>query len=215
MSLQSFSVNWVDWAVMLVLLAGVVHGRRRGMSGEILDVFKWLCIVVAAGALHGLGGELIAANTSLGLLYSYLSAYVLIALVIGLVFSFIKRRVGEKFVRGDTFGNGEYYLGMFAGGLRYACIVVVAFALLHARRYSADELQREVKFQEDNFGSSYFPTVGTLQQEVFKRSFIGQAANDYLSIVLISGTSPQQKSPGVDTPGVKARERALHEVLDK
>src|SRR5262249_49548930 len=128
---------------------------------------------------------------------------------------FIKRNVGEKLVRGDTFGNGEYYLGMFAGGLRYACIVVVAFALLHARRYTPDELQREVKFQDDNFGSNYFPTMGTVQQEVFKRSFIGQVAHDWLSVVLISSTSPQQKSPSFDTPGVKGRERALHEVLDK
>jgi uncharacterized membrane protein required for colicin V production len=215
MSLQSFSINWVDWAVLLVLLAGVVRGRRRGMSGELLDVVKWLCIVVAAGSLYGLGGELIAANTSLSLLYSYIACYVLIALFVGLVFSFIKRRVGETLVRGDTFGNGEYYLGIFAGGLRYACIVVVALALLNARRYTADDLQRAAKSQEDDLGSVYFPTFGTLQQEVFKRSFIGQLTHDYLSGILITSTSPQQKSPSFDTPGVKARERGLHEVLDK
>src|SRR5262249_48391051 len=124
MNLQSFNVSWVDWTVLLVILAGVVRGRRRGMSGELLDVLKWLCIVVLAGSLYGLGGELVAANTFLSLLHSNIICYVLIGLTIGLFFSFIKRRVGETLVRGDTFGNGEYYLGMFAGALRYTCIVL-------------------------------------------------------------------------------------------
>ena len=40
--------NFFDVLVMVVLIIGMIRGKVRGMSEELLDVFKWLLAVVAA-----------------------------------------------------------------------------------------------------------------------------------------------------------------------
>ena len=39
-------VGWFDLVVAGFLVVGVLHGRRKGMTGELFDVFQWLLIVV-------------------------------------------------------------------------------------------------------------------------------------------------------------------------
>src|SRR4051794_14761457 len=128
MNSASLAFNWFDILVVAVLFLGIVHGRKQGISGELLEVLQWLLMVVVAALFYAPLGNSIAAFAHLSLLSSYLIAYLLIAFSIKLVFSMIKRMVGEKLVRADTFGGMEYYLGMIAGALRFLCVIVVALA---------------------------------------------------------------------------------------
>src|SRR5690606_38857631 len=107
-------------------------GRKRGMSEELLDVFQWLTIIVLGAMLYEPLGNLISRGGSMGLFYAYLISYILTALVIKLVFSTVKRAVGEKLVHSDAFGSFEYYLGMGAGMLRCFCVLLFCLSLLHA-----------------------------------------------------------------------------------
>ena len=213
---DTFGISWVDLALLLVLGLGLWRGRKRGMSEELLDIIKWALIVVVAGFLYEPGGRFLADMTSVFSLAScYVAVYMGLALLIVILFSFIRRGVGAKLVGSDVFGSAEYYLGMVAGVFRYACIILVGLAFLNARYYSPEELRARAKYQQDNFGSSFFVTLPDLQEEVFKHSFAGRFTQEYLNVVLIRPTAGEDKGLGGDNALGRRRERSVYDVLDK
>src|SRR5687767_11559300 len=116
-----FSFSWVDFAVIIVLLVGVIRGRRRGISEELLDVVKWLGIVAAGCYLYAPLGEILSHKLPFSRLSCYVAVYVGVIIVFQTSFAFLRRQLGEKLVSSDAFGRTEYYLGMGAGAVRYAC----------------------------------------------------------------------------------------------
>ena len=215
MFLKGFIVSWVDLLAVGLLVVGIIRGRTRGMSEELLDLVKWLITVVAAGNLYQPLGQFLAESTPFSLLSCYVAVYCGLIIVIKLIFSVIQRTVGQKLIGSDVFGNGEYYLGMLAGTIRYACIFFVALAFLNSKRFSAEEVAAEVKYQEENFGSIRFPTLNGLQTSVFQRSWTGKLVQEYLGVLLIERTAPESKSLAGTDQVVRGRERRFDEVLDK
>jgi hypothetical protein len=122
--------------------------------------------------------------------------------------------VGDKLVGSDTFGNAEYYMGMMAGMFRYACIILVGMAFLNARYYSPAEVQAKSKYQQDNFGSSFFLTLPDLQKEVFVNSLTGRMAHDYLSVALIRPTAGSTRDLQDDSIA-RRREGAINDIMNK
>ena len=211
----NFNVNWVDFVIIALLLVGFWRGKKRGMSEELLDIIKWAAIVVVGGFLYEPAGRFLASVSVFSPLSCYIGVYGLIALAIVLLFSIIRRGVGSKLVGSDVFGNGEYYLGMLAGGFRYFCVIVVAMSFLNAPYYAPEEIHAKNKYQMDNFGSSFFLTLPDLQQEVFRNSLSGRLAKDYLSLVLMKPTSSDGKSLNNSDNIAHARERSIYDLLDK
>ncbi len=192
----SLSVSWVDLLVVGLLVVGVLHGRKRGMSEELLDIIKWSLIVGLAGLLYEPGGRWLSQISAFTLLSSYIFSYLIIAVLIFSFFVFIKRKVGEKLIGSDVFGSAEYYLGMAAGGYRYLCVLLVAMAFLNARHYNATEIAEKDKYQDYNFGTKLIPTLPDIQKEVFDRSLSGRVAHDYLNVILIRSTASSEKGLG-------------------
>ena len=212
--MNALPFNWIDLAIVAVIAIGVVRGRKRGMSEELLDVVKWLVILLACSRLYEPLGVMLAGATVFSTLSCYVAVYALLAMLVALIFGAIRRQIGAKLVSSDFFGMGEYYLGMAAGGFRYACIVLVVMAFLHARHYSEAELQAQVAQQERDFGSSFFPTFGTFQQSVFHQSFVGSQVRQYLGTLLIASTAPSSR--GLEKhEAVRARERGVYDLLDR
>ena len=214
MNLQALYVSWVDLLVAIVLLWGIRCGRKRGMSEEILSLGQWLVILVVAAFGYPLMGGMLAQTGLVGLLWANLICYLGLAVLVKLAFSGLRKSVGEKLLQSEVFGGGEYYLGMMAGGVRYVCIVLVCFSLLHAREFTRQDRASSVAWQKEHLGSELFPTMVDLQDEVFTRSWAGQVASDYLSVVLIRPASKNQASIR-DHRRVNARERAWQEILEK
>ena len=52
MSLNSLPFNWFDLVVLLVLIAGLHYGRKRGMSEELLPLLKWICLVIGCSYIY-------------------------------------------------------------------------------------------------------------------------------------------------------------------
>jgi uncharacterized membrane protein required for colicin V production len=210
-----FSLSWVDFAVLLLLLVGLWRGRKRGMSEELLDIVKWAIIVVAAALLYQPGGRFLISMSVFSPLACYVTVYAGIALLVVILFGFLRRGAGAKLVGSDVFGGAEYYLGMAAGMFRYGCIILVAMAFLNARYYTPEEVRARSQYQQDNFGSSFFVTLPDLQQEVFTRSYVGRFTKEYLSVILIQPTSSEGKSLSGDDDIARRRERSVYDVLDK
>jgi hypothetical protein len=61
---------------------------------------------------------------------------------------------------------------------------------LNARYYSAAEVKAMTKFQNENYGSNFFPTLSSVQEDVFTKSFVGTQVKEHLSFLLIKPTAP-------------------------
>jgi len=193
-SLDQLPVNLFDLVVVAVLAAGLFRGRKHGMSEEMLSLFQWLVIVFVCALIYQPGAELMAQFTSMfSRLTCYLLAYVVGALLVCLLFVGIKRTLGGKLLGSDIFGRSEYYLGMGSGVVRFSCMLLAALALLNARYFSPTEVRAMQKFQDDVYGSDFFPTLQSVQATVFDKSLTGPWIKANLGFLLINPTEPETK----------------------
>lgn len=195
MNPHNLPVNWFDFAVLIMILLGINKGRKHGMSQEMMICFQWIAIVVAGGYFYRPVGDMLAqTSTIFGRLSCYIAAYVLIGLAVKTIFLLIKKGMGGKLVGSSIFGGAEYYLGMFAGAIRFLCVLMAATALLNARYYSPQEITKAIAFQNNVYGSTFFPELYSVQEQVFKESFVGSLVKKQASFLLIASTSPENRA---------------------
>ncbi|HEY9175808.1 MAG TPA: CvpA family protein [Verrucomicrobiae bacterium] len=205
MSPDKLPVNWFDLALVVVLILGIWRGRKHGMSEETLPLLKWLIIPFGAALAYQPIGRLLRDSTPFGTLFCYILGYLIVVLAVMMLFSLFKRGMGGKPLGGDFFGRAEYYLGMVSGMVRFGCGTIVVLALLNARLYTQGEIHAMHKFQKDNYGSSFFPTLSSVQESVFDQSLTGPLIKKYCSQLLIVPTPPgggQIKRATADLPGI-------------
>jgi uncharacterized membrane protein required for colicin V production len=210
MNLGKIQLNWFDLMVAALAIFGIIRGRKRGMSEELLDLFQWLSIVVLAALFYAPTGKAIGKTTGLPPFFANTAAYAGIAIVIKFAFGTLKKAVGEKLVQSDTFGRFEYYLGMMAAPIRYGCILIFALSFLHAKYISDAERAATAKMQADNFGSISFPTFGSLQQTIFVESYSGKFIRKNLRDQLVQ---PSDDSFHTGETIAQRRQRAVEEVM--
>lgn len=179
MSFQDFTFSWFDPIVFIVLVVGLVHGRKRGMSGELVDLLAALLLVTIPALYYEPLAKLINKHLHLTLFWSNLLAYGAIAAVILGAFGFLKGKMGDKLVSKDMFGRFEYYLGMLAGLVRYACYLTVLISIVHARYVSPGVVEAERKKQEEAIGATVF-SYGKIQMDVLYKSIVGSFVRENL-----------------------------------
>lgn len=193
MDLDKLPINIFDCVVLATILIGLFHGRKHGMSEELLDLFKWLAVVAGCAFVYQPAGQWFAQTSPFSLLASFLIVYIIVALVIMGVFAFCRHRLGGKLIGSDIFGRAEYYLGMGSGIVRLSCMLLAFLALLNARYFSPMEVRAMEAFQNDVYGSNYFPTWHSAQATVFEHSLTGPWIRDHLGFLLIKPTQPEDK----------------------
>jgi uncharacterized membrane protein required for colicin V production len=193
MTFSQLPVNLFDIVVLAVLLLGLFRGRKLGMSEELMNLLKWLAVVIGCAFIYQPAGEWLAHSSPFSLLASFMFVYAGAALLILGLFSLFKHRLGGKLIGSDIFGRSEYYLGMGSGVIRFFCILIAALAILNARYYSRDEVLAMQRFQNDMYGSNYFPTWHTAQEVVFEKSLTGPWIRDHFGFLLIKPTVPEEK----------------------
>jgi uncharacterized membrane protein required for colicin V production len=212
MSIGGIAFNWFDVVALILILLGIERGRRRGMSSELLDVFKALITVVVAALVYRPLGLFLDDSTHIGRVVSFVVAYAGVALIIRGLFSWLKRMLGEKLVGSDMFGSWEYYLGMLAGGIRFSCNLVIILALLNVVNSSAEKRAAQAKMQKENFGDISFPTLATLHHNVFAGSASGKLVRRYLEHELIVLTAADRDAKPPETLA-RRENRAVSEIL--
>jgi len=195
MKMNQLPINVFDIVAVAVVAGGLLSGRRRGMSAELIDLVKWLAVLFGCSAAYRDLGENIANTThAFGLLSCYIIGYIGVGILINLVFSLIKRGVGGKLVGSDIFGHSEYYLGMVSGVVRYSCVLLSFLAVLNARYFDPAEIRAMTKFQQNVYGSEMFPTLQTVQSVVFNKSLTGPLVKKKLGFLLIKPTPPDNRT---------------------
>jgi uncharacterized membrane protein required for colicin V production len=207
--------NWFDVALVLILGFGFWRGRKHGMSREFLKVTMWLSIVLAAGFGYAILGDYFVEQKIIKSVFgtqvtektaAYISAYLLIAFVVWIVFVFISSGLKKKLEGSNAFGSGEYYLGITSGMIRWACITVFALALLHAPVYTKAEIAAKQAYNNrwygggmKDFKGDFFPTLDELQEAVFDDSLLGPSIRSGVNSLLINSVTPaKQKIPVVN-----------------
>jgi uncharacterized membrane protein required for colicin V production len=205
--------NYIDGVFAVWLIVGVVLGRKRGMTKELLPTLKWIAIVVLAGLFYSPFSAFIfkSGNGAFQMLTSKYAAYIIIAFAVNLGFISIKQALGEKLSGSDFFGRAEYYLGMMSGLIHAACILVVLCAILNARVYSDAELAEEIQIQKKNFEDIRFPTYMSIQHAILIESYSGKLIRGYLSSVLIASGTEASNKP-TETMG-KKKEDELNSIM--
>jgi hypothetical protein len=181
MTLDKLPINAFDLVLVITLATGIARGRKHGMSEELMLLLKWLIILFGCAMIYEPGGKFVGGWGLFG------------PLVLGL-FALAKHRLGSQLLGSDIFGQAEYYLGMSSGCVRALCMLLAALALLNARAYNPAEIKAMEKFQDDVYGSNYFPTLHSVQASVFEKSLTGPFIKKYLSFVLIRPTAPQENT---------------------
>lgn len=204
------AVSWFDAVVLVWLIIGFLRGRKNGMSLEILMVLQWMAIVVASAQFYQPIGIPLAQSTGLSPEWAFRISYSVVALVIGGIMARIKTMVGEKIVGADLFGNGEYFLGMATGVVRFACMVVVFLALLGARVPTSAEVASVNKKGQENFGDVSVNPL-KIQRDILLASQTGRYVREYLKSALIIPTA-------INTNASKEtiahrRERAVDDIM--
>ncbi len=208
-SFSSLTFGWFDFILLLTLAFGLWRGRKRGMSRELLPLLMWLGIIFTGAFGYPLLGDELAqtgyvrkifGNQFLERTAANISAYLLLAFSVWLIFYFLKNLFKAKVEAATTFGNGEYYLGMISGLVRYACMLFFVLALLNAPFYSVAEQQARAAYNKQWFGGgvydgNYLPDVPTVQSAVFKRSFCGKLIKQNLSLLLIDNANGGASKP--------------------
>src|SRR5215469_2516839 len=187
---DALPINWFDAALFVILGFGVFRGRVNGMTKELGPMLQWLAIVLVGGLAYPFLAQIYHDQCQSNKLWGAISAYLTITVVFLLMFTPINNALKKRGEKGGLFGGSEYYLGMFAGMVRYAAIVLFGLALLNARSYTAAELAAKKAYNERWYGGGiysgdYVPDIHTAQENVFKDSFTGPYIVDYLGVLLI------------------------------
>ena len=209
---QHFAFNWFDVAVVLVLAFGFWRGRRRGMTKELLPSLQWLAILLGAGLGHIFVADWLTHQGVIRYCFgthfkertaALLSAYLLIALVVFIIFVALRRKFNPKLEGSSIFGGNEYYWGIPAGMMRYTCLMLVALALLNAPLYTAADIAATKAYNNrwygggmKDFKGDFIPSIDELQVTVFKQSLLGPLIKDYLAVLLIIPVIPGVKTHG-------------------
>jgi hypothetical protein len=207
-SLDKLPFGWFDVAFVLILAFGLFRGRKNGMTKEIIPMFQWIVTVITCGLGYEIVGQLLDNLSGWGKLPCYLLGYFIVMFVVYLCFLLVKKLFMERLTGSNFFGTGEYYLGMISGMIRYACLMLVALALLNAPYYTAGDVIKSKAYAARWFGGglysgNFFPTLQSVQEEVFKNSLIGPLIKNYLGVLLINSVSAgadEQKPAPNKTP---------------
>ena len=120
--------------------------------------------------------------------------------------------LAAKLVEKDPFGRAEFYVGMMAGVVRFACMIVVVMALMNSRVITQTELAQTEKFQASWFSDIRFPTYGEFQQDVLFKSFTGKLVEANLKPVLIASVNSSQ-APKKEESIAQKKNQEIDDIL--
>lgn len=208
LSLDHLPFGWFDGVLVAVLVLGFFRGRKNGMTKEVLPMFEWLALVLVCGLGYALVAPLFINVAKLGKLGAAIGAYLALAVVVLLIFNGLKKMLTPRLEGSNIFGSAEYYLGTSSGVLRFACLLLFALALLNAPFYTAADIAAKSAYNARTFGGglkgysgNFFPSVQSVQEGVFQKSFAGPYIHEYLGGLLINtapfngGNLPGKKTP--------------------
>ncbi|MFM2296010.1 MAG: hypothetical protein RLZZ350_2423 [Verrucomicrobiota bacterium] len=197
--MDNLPFNMFDLVAVAFLAFGISRGRKNGMSVEMMFMFQWLAIIVGAALAYEPVAQFLFDEAPVSRMSCNVIAYLSCAIVIRIVFGFIRRLLGGKLLGSSLFGGAEYYLGMGAGLVRFVCIMIFALSFLNARLFTDKEVKERFAYQQKWFDSNFFSGLDDLQVTVFRKSLLGGQVKQHLEFLLLKPTHLDERA--VQRPG--------------
>jgi uncharacterized membrane protein required for colicin V production len=201
---KGMPISLFDLVVAAVAVIGLLRGRKRGMSQDLLDLLMWIGIVAGGTFAHQPGGDLLAAKVpGMSLTMARILAYLAVALVCFIIKSLVANALKDKLAGSDIFGRAEYPLGMISGLIRFECMLLMGVALINTCETSTEERAEAEKKQKAELGSSFFPSLGEIHYGIFEGSFCGKFVKKKMDRLLVHKVAPpptaEPAKPGKET----------------
>jgi hypothetical protein len=194
----SLSFQWFHWFDLLVIVAiglGVYLNRHGNALHQIFGVIHWLAVLVVCAFLYKKPAMWLADATGMRPDIAALILYPLIVAAVYFLFGIKRRSLAKQADKVEMFGHREYHVAMAVGGLKAAIILFVGMAWINARYVTDADLHDYDVFCQDNFGGIHWPTLSTVQEDVFVDALSGRMARKYLSRVLVTPLPPPALPP--------------------
>jgi hypothetical protein len=210
MSLDHVPFGWFDAVLLVVIGFGFFRGRKNGMTKEVLPMFQWLATVLVCGLGYEMAGGFFMNLMRLNRLQACICGYLFLAFLVFLLFIWLKKILMPRLTGSNFFGSAEYYLGTVSGVIRFLCMLFFALALLNAPIYSAAEIAAHKAYEarwygggQQGYNGNFFPTVQSVQEAVFEKSFTGPYIREYLGVMLINTASGNGGNVRAEKPAIR------------
>lgn len=193
MDLSNITLAWFDLVAVALIVAGILHGRKNGMSQELFNTMKWLAMLTLSALVYLPIGKLILRYVPIAPIYGYTSAYVLANVALAALLVTVRKKVKDRMSGSDVFGRAEFPLGMVAGAFQYMCMIAMVMAVLNAKYVDEEALKRQAARQKKALGETFFPSPGSIHKDVLYESMAGLAVRDFLGNQLIQPVDAPNK----------------------
>jgi uncharacterized membrane protein required for colicin V production len=203
-------LNAFDAVVIVLAIVGILRGRSRGISQDLLDLLMWVGIAIGGAFAYKPGGAWLAGVAHISPFWSRVGVYLGVMVLCFVAKVILKDLLKDKLANSDLFGSAEYPMGMLSGLVRFLLMIVTACALIHADLVSKERRDAQRKQQVADLGQSFFPSFGEIQEGIFENSFSGKNAKKYAPWLFIEGggNGPAKEVRGEDSVG-KRREKEI------
>lgn len=155
-SINWLSLNWIDYAILAVILFSLLIGVVRGFISEIISLVTWVAaFFLAFRYSNALAAHLNFIHSSTG---SYAAAFAIIFILTLIVGISINASVRHLWLRSGA-PSADHFLGLLLGIVRG--VFIIAFLILFIR---SSPLKDESKVKEAQFIPLFNPIVNWLQK---------------------------------------------------
>ncbi|MCD6048621.1 MAG: hypothetical protein K0Q55_24 [Verrucomicrobia bacterium] len=177
-----------DIVILILIISGLLYGRKRGLSVELLPLAHWLTLVIVCGTFSEPIGAPIAALIEIQPNAAFVFVYLILAGAVTYGFWTLSRTVAKGLPGSKCFGEAEFPLGAVAAAIRFVTILFVGMALTSAQ-YIPEEDLAEPRFAFQTEENS-FPDPAELHRGVFVRSWGGRWLKHNFGHWLIAAQPP-------------------------
>ncbi len=164
--------HWFDLVTLVIVVAGLLYGRKRGLSVELVPLIHWFTLIVICGTFCESLGAPIAKLIKIQPNAAFVFVYLLLAVGVSYVFWTIRKTLARGLPGADHFGAAEFPLGAAAAALRFVCILFAGLSLMNASYIPEEELAEPIYSYMRDESEGLQPV--DLHRSVFVRSWSGR-----------------------------------------
>ena len=134
--MEALGLNFVDWFILVVLIASGLISFSRGFAKEFLSLFLWIAAFIAAISLEFLATPKIdeyIGNPEISKILSYIVVFVIFIFIGGMLIKFI-----SKLIKWSGASGFDRFLGVIFGLTRGLVVLFVIFLLLPSSLKTTD-----------------------------------------------------------------------------
>lgn len=200
--------HWFDLITGVVVISGLLYGRKRGLTLELVPLLHWITLIIVCGTFYAYFGAPIARWIEIQPNEAFVFVYLFLAVVVTYAFWTIKRTIAKGLPGSKCFGEAEFALGAIACAARFLCIQFACVSLVSAQYVAEEDLAEPSYFHLPEEGR--LPSPAAVQRGIFRRSKSGRWLKYHFGQWLIAAQPPVK----YDAPIVEGYNKHMQHAIE-